>query len=105
MLIVFQTWPAPAGEPRVEESSTSRSLSVSPANQILMCSTVHIIISNCLVFVNVFYLLSALTHAIAHIGLEAEAKGHHRIPNAEENVKLFPEYKYIRYPMLMKYVK
>ena len=33
---------------------------------------------------NVFYLLSALTHAVAHIRLEAEAKGHHRISNAEE---------------------
>ena len=37
---------------------------------------------------NVFHLLSALTHAIAHIGLEAKAKGHHRISNAEEICKI-----------------
>ena len=37
---------------------------------------------------NVFHLLSALTHAIAHIRLEAKAKGHHRISNAEEICKV-----------------
>ena len=37
---------------------------------------------------NIFYLLSALTHAIAHIRLEAKAKGHYRISNAEEIYKI-----------------
>ena len=36
----------------------------------------------------VFYLLPALTHAIPHIRLEAKAKGHYRISNAEEICKI-----------------